>query len=377
MSLIQFSIICIMTIIWDIGLIYRTLREKKKLYGLLTRLYAFTIGLTLAYLFSALSKNYFANSFFSSVYFAGVTTVLLYMSLYVRKLCLYNMEASRRERNIIRFFTAWVHLDAFLLLLNALIPALFNGKEFVMHYEYMPQYAAHWEYHPMPLYNAHLFLSYCLVLLILATLIYKSLTSPRVYRSRYRVLVAGIVVVVLLNAVFLYVPNMHIFDVSLFLYTIMSTIILWYNNYYAERGMLNEARAMVLHELSNPMVLFDFDNALVMNNKAADFLLEGVDRKKPYILESFAARWKLDAFISDYDRNCSFQYSTQVGGKDQFFRCDYSVLLDEHGTIIGRLFLFADYSLEYDLLTGFVTGHVFRQNIAGAVDKVSCRRGDL
>lgn len=369
MSLIQFSIICIMTIIWDIGLIYRTLREKKKLYGLLTRLYAVTIGLTLAYLFSTLSKNYFANSFFSSVYFAGVTIVLLYMSIYVRKLCLYNMAASRREKFVISFFAVWVHLDALLLLLNAVIPALFNGKEFVMHYEYMPQYAAHWEYHPMPLYSAHLFLSYCLVLLILATLVYRSLTSPRVYRSRYRVLVAGIVVVVLLNAVFLYVPDMHIFDVSLFLYTIMSTIILWYNNSYAERGMLNEARTMVINELSNPMVLFDFENALVMNNRAANFLLEGVDRKNPYLLETFAERWKLDAFISDYDRNSSFQYSTQVGGKEQFFRCDYSVLLDEHGTIIGRLFLFADYSLEYDLLTGFATEHVFRQNIAGAVDQ--------
>lgn len=369
------SLACL-AIALDLLFFLKAYREKKQYHKLLTGIHMLCVIITGSYLISVITTNYFITSLFSSFYFCGISMVLFLVLLYAASL------ASRTRRKslkaVMHTIALWVVLDTINMLVNPFY-------EFAISYEYFPAEVCHWQYHPMLHYQLHLILSYCMVLLVLGMLTYKCVISPRAFRNRYRVLIVGIAVVVIVNAAFLYLPGEHLFDYSLFLYTLVSGVLLWYNNDYAAKGMLNEASALALTAMSNPLVLFDFENTLVMHNQAAEqlvvkraaeksmgsekFLLsrfheERLSRfRKELDIQEFMENWGLENQITNLDENHSFRIVLKEDGKDRFYRCDFSVLQDRKGRIIGRIFMFTDSTLDYDLLTGFQSELVFRQHV--------------
>lgn len=370
-----FVILACLAIGIDFLFFLKATTEKKRHYKLLAGIHMLCVIITGSYLGSVITSDYFLTSLGSSLYFSGVTVVLFLVLLYAVSLAVRSRGALLK--GALHFVGLWVVLDTFNMLVNPFY-------EFAISYEYLPAEQCHWQYHPMMHYQLHLILSYVMVALVLGTLAYKYFTSPKAFRSRYSVLIAGITLVVVVNAAFLFMPGEHLFDYSLFLYTLVSGVLLWYNNDYATRGMLNEASAMALTSIPNPLVLFDYEDTLVMCNQAAEPLmvrkpeaedaenksvlrkvhdLDLIRYRKELTIQEFMDNWDLSGRLSNLNENQSFRINLKSEDKDRFYRCDFSVLKDEKGHTIGRLFMFTDTSMAYDLLTGFQSELVFRQHV--------------
>ena len=345
----------LLMVVMHLYLIYLSVRAGKQHWKNLVRCFICCVEITVTYLFSLLTESYFLNSLFSAFYFSGVVWMLYFLVQYVGKLTRYDRE--RNYRIGMTLLGAWVACDTLFQLVNPF-------REIVIHYTFFPNYLARWQYEPMPLFRCHLLLSYLLVVLSLLLLGRKYWVSPKAYRKKYSVLVVGICIIVLLNAVFLFQQDKHLFDFSLFLYGLMCGIVLWFNNRYLEHGMLREARTIILSGLENALVLFDNENYYVKGNRSAKKLfpfLKDRNHEGEYTLEGFMEDAGFEELSEEIDDTYSFQWSP--GGREEVavYRCDYSALRDEKGRIIGKLFMLTDLSSDFDLLTGFYSESTFRK----------------
>ncbi|MDO5150701.1 MAG: diguanylate cyclase [Oscillospiraceae bacterium] len=107
------------------------------------------------------------------------------------------------------------------------------------------------------------------------------------------------------------------------------------------------------------MVLFDESGSLIYYNLKAVNLLgreklrDGISRKE--FLS--ANRIVNDGHSRD---NFSVQYTAEREGKPVPLRCDYKMLSNQQGGIIGDIFMFSDIALETDILTGFHNWESFK-----------------
>lgn len=350
----------LLMVLVQIILVLRTVQVKRSFWKDLVHLFLCCIVITVSYLFSVLTESYFLNAFFSAFYFSGVTWVLYFLVIYTGKLTRYARFRPYRIAQAV--FGSWVVLDTVLQLINPF-------WEIVIHYEFFPDYLAQWQYAPLPLFQCHLILSYLQVAFTLLMLFHKFRYSPKAYRSKYSFLGAGIIVIVLLNAIFLFQQDKHLFDFSLFFYSLMCGIVLWYNNRYMEHGMLRDARALILSELENAIVLFDNENFYVKGNRSAKRLfafLDKVHQEDNYLLKDFLKEAGIAEPIEDMESDThSFQWSPK-DSEAAVYRCDYTVLRDSKRRMIGKLIMLTDLSSEYDLLTGFFSEAKFHQKFSGA-----------
>ena len=353
MKVFSGAALCLVAVL--IILVYRTVRAKKRYWRELVHIFVCCIGITVPYVFSLFTESYFLNSLLSAFYFSGVTWLLYFLVMYVGKLTRYSRFAPYHIS--LAVFGTWAVIDTILQLVNPF-------KEIMISYTYFPEYLARWQYVLLPLYQCHLLLSYLQVGFSLLLLGHKIWYSPKAYSKKYSVLAIGIMVIVALNAVFLFQQDKHLFDFSLFLYGLMAGIVLWFNNRYLEQGMLQDARTIILTELENALILFDNDNFYVKGNRSAremfGFLTEG-NQEEEYTLESFLKDAGFSERLLDVETSCSFQWSPKGREEILMYRCDFTVLRDNKDREIGKLFMLTDLSSDFDLLTGFYSESAFRK----------------
>ena len=203
-------------------------------------------GVELSYTCSVIASSYFCMSLFQSLYFCTIDLILYTLLLYGQLIT--GFKANRKWSKILMIvIKLYMLVDIILMMIN-----LF--KEISISYSYDEDSIMPWRYvHKFP-YEMHLVFSYILVATFLFILVRKILKTPSVFRKRYIIILLGISFVVVLNAMYLFIPNETSIDFSIIFYSIIGLFMYFATYHYSETEMLNAARKVIINEFGYPNV---------------------------------------------------------------------------------------------------------------------------
>ena len=228
--------------------------------------------------------------------------------------------------------------------------------EIAIHYVPRNTIIAKYSYQMRPLYVMHLLFTYTLVVVVVVLLIRKMCSIPKEYRAQYQYVILGILVIVSVNGVFLFWPWETVYsllDYSICGYSLTAFLLYWSCFDYSTHGMLNCLKTSIFENIGQGIVLFDYNDHLILHNERADALLGGIQPEKCAVLEDFLNCYDLSLDAETEDDSFSLQCYIKNGQDVRPLRCDIRSLKNEKGQRLGQLFVFSDAALETDLLTGF------------------------
>lgn len=342
MTTITFSIISIIVALTSCVIAGKTLSKKSREgHYLAISLYC-CAAICVTYLASILAHDEFTMSLFASVYFAIFDVMLISLLLFVR--CLTKGKSIKTPVLILPIIYAT--FDVVILLSNP-----WTG--IAIKYLYTDASIQHWRYMPEAMYQLHLIFSYVLIGIILELLIVKIVRTPRAYRSRYTKILIGIMVVVIMNAVFLFLPKNNLPDFSVIFYSIVAFVLYWNTYHYSQESMLAGVNQLIVDEVPRPMLLFDYEKKLVMHNALSKRFCDISHSGEVLTFDEYIDYYNLDDIRNSQDDNVSFQWVYSQDGESNSYRCDFSKFKDKRGRIIGYFLVFTNVSKGHDILTGF------------------------
>ncbi len=350
---------------------------------------------TFSYLISILETDYFRASVMSSIYFIAIDWLLLIMIKLV--IAITTQGRVWRRRGLMYLLDAYAVFDTVVLLINPF-------KEIAVHYLKRESLVASYYYQMKPLYYAHLAFTYLLVIGVLGILFHKLVKTPRQYRNQYRFIADIIILIVIMNALFLIpqIRQMYSFlDISIVCYSIGLLAIYWssfeYRNHYLQQNL----STLVLDNMNQGVMLFDYDGFLIMKNEKAgemipfmrfhdvmrgslhvrDFVrmvgitAEQHDTGRHYSIQLFAdagvdkshSRIRPEDWTFVPDRKDQKKWHAFPRNRDEEegipLRCDYMRLEDSRKKRVGELFVFTAATDEIDILTGYHSWEFFQKYV--------------
>ena len=308
----------------------------------------------LSYLISILSDSYLCMSVMSSIYFIDIDFMLLNLVAFT----VYFTKGS---------FVNWgkkaMRLAVFYAVFEVIVFSVNPFCEIAVHYVKRNTQIAQYAYQMLPLYWMHLIFSYTMVAVVLLLLLKKMKRTPREYRAQYEYVILGITVIVLVNAAFLFLPGEFVYnllDYSICAYSLTSFLLYWSCFDYSTHGMLNSLKNSIFENIGQGIVLFDYEDRLVLYNKRAEDLLGKMQEKDGIALQDFLEHYQLELHLEE-NESSSLQFYVKDGEEERPLRCDIRRLKNEKGQHLGQLFVFSDAALETDLLTGFQEWESFQR----------------
>lgn len=305
--------------------------------------------INISYVASILAGTYRRASVFSSIYFISIDWLLIAL---VRFVMLFTETDEKKSYGPIRTgIRIYAIFDTAVLFLNIF-------REIAVSYDTAGRVYAGYTYQMKPLYYAHLLFSYFIVVLILYILFNKILSTPRAYRNQFFYIVLAIVVVVIVNAMFLFVDGsspVAELDISILGYSLGLVILYWAAFDYRERYMLESLTMSIFANLDQGIVLFDYSGKLIMHNQTAEKMLANVRFRDRLDMEVFLRDSELSA-----ERREGDTYTIQHP-QIPSLRCDFRRMRDSSDAVISNLFVLTDIAQDTDPLTGFVLWEKFRQ----------------
>ena len=301
----------------------------------------------ISYLVSILANDYLYMSVMSSIYFITIDFMLL---------CLLIFTVYFTKGKFGKLGKTALKLGILYAAFEVVVFAVNPFWEIAIHYVPRVTLVARYSYQMKPLYWMHLVFTYILVLMVLILLIRKMRKIPREYRAQYGYVILGILVIVLVNAVFLFWPGDAIYtllDYSICGYSLTAFLLYWSCFVYSTHGMLNSLKTSIFENIGQGIVLFDYNNSLILHNKKADAFLGKLRLEQCRTLQEFLNGY--DLALNSQVENESFSQQCYINhnGEERPLRCDIHDLKNERGQRLGLLFVFSDAELETDLLTGF------------------------
>lgn len=349
-----YSYIYILIALLDIILAVLSIQKNKTTGRYLGFACAGAAVVDLSYLISILSDNYLCMSVMSSIYFVNIDFMLLNLVVFT---VYFTRETLTKTGSIL------LRLAKLYAMFEVVVFAVNPFHEIAIHYVRRETIIARYEYQMMPLYWMHLAFSYAMVAVVLLMLLRKMFRVPGEYRAQYRHVITGITVIVLVNAIFLFLPGESVYnllDYSICGYSLTSFVLYWSCFNYSTHGMLNRLKTSVFENIGQGIVLFDYDDQLILHNKKADDLLGSIEEKDCQDRKSFQKRYGLGR-EEDENESSSVQCYVKKNGEERPLRCDIRSLKNDRGQHLGQLFVFSDAALETDLLTGFQDWESFRR----------------
>lgn len=330
--------------------------DKKGMYLGIACIWAIVVDIS--YLLSILTRDYFFTSLTSSIYFSSIDIMTVCLLVSVRHYTGYFMRKSSR----VLFFglLIWMAADLLVMLINPFY-------EIAVRYERRDTLIAHFRYQMMAGFELHLLFTYIIVVIVLAILCHKAYVVPSDYRRQYLYAVYGILLVVGCNAFFLFLPQKSLFnmlDYSIWGYSAIAAFLYWDYYMYASHGMLNHFKNMIFDIVDQGILLFDYENKLILKNSRVTSLLSEAELKQEMELSDFLEQCHIPLDIGQKNERCSLQCYTKKANKIESVRCDYRTLKNNRGELMGRLFVLSDAAQDTDVLTGFQSWESF-QRFAG------------
>lgn len=316
----------------------------------------------ISYLISIISDSYMAMSVMSSIYFVSIDYMLVCLLIFI---------VYFTEGRFSKWGRAAIGVCFFYCLYELVIFAINPFKNIAIGYVRRDTVIAKYSYDMKPLYDMHLVFSYALVCVVLILLVKKLCKIPHEYRLQYSSVILGILALVGINAIFLYVPGAEVYkllDYSICGYSLTSYILYWSCFNYSTHGMLNKLKTNIFENIGQGIVLFDYDNHLILHNDRADDFLGKELLCKCENLQQFLETYDLSVDLAADDDSFSLQCYIKGDDGDRPLRCDIRRLDNKEGRRLGQMFVFSDISLETDMLTGFQKWDSFQRLAMEEVD---------
>ena len=301
----------------------------------------------ISYLVSILNDDYLCMSVMSSIYFVTIDVMLL---------CLLVFTVYFTKGKFTKAGNTFLGLSVLYTAFEIVVFAINPFYEIAIHYVPRNTLIAKYSYQMRPLYVIHLLFTYTLVIVVVVLLIRKMCSIPKEYRAQYRYVILGILVIVSVNGVFLFWPGETVYsllDYSICGYSLTAFLLYWSCFDYSTHGMLNCLKTSIFENIGQGIVLFDYNDHLILHNERADALLGGIQPEKCAVLEDFLNCYDLSLNAETEDDSFSLQCYIKSDEDVRPLRCDIRSLKNEKGQRLGQLFVFSDAALETDLLTGF------------------------
>ncbi|MCF0134490.1 MAG: diguanylate cyclase [Blautia sp.] len=338
--------VIVLVVIASVYLAVKLVRKKKRGSSLLGAS-SFMVGMVnLFYFFSAFTKDYFLYSVLSSAFFICTDVMIL---VFLGFSITINRKVYTRSEEIVTYAaTILVVLDSIQFILNIF-------KEYCLSYVPNGYLWPHYSYHMHAPYYLHMVLDYLMAVLALSFLRKRQLSVPKAYRKPYYYSEAAIIMAVVINAAFLFLPGNTWFsriDSSTLSYAMAVFLVYWSFYEYSVSGMIDSFKLSVVDYSDRAVVFFSYDNELLLANKAAKLLFKSESLQEGTSISRFARKNNINIDMG-LGINYSKQYYVEKENNIIPIRCDYQVIRDETQEMVGQMFFFTDVADETDLLTGF------------------------
>ena len=347
MFLDYYIMISILIALVDAVLAIKSFQKNKTTGRFLGHACAGAAVVDISYLVSILNDDYLCMSVMSSIYFVTIDVMLL---------CLLVFTVYFTKGKFTKAGKTFLGLSVLYTAFEIVVFAINPFYEIAIHYVPRNTLIAKYSYQMRPLYVIHLLFTYTLVIVVVVLLIRKMCSIPKEYRAQYRYVILGILVIVSVNGVFLFWPGETVYsllDYSICGYSLTAFLLYWSCFDYSTHGMLNCLKTSIFENIGQGIVLFDYNDHLILHNERADALLGGIQPEKCAVLEDFLNCYDLSLNAETEDDSFSLQCYIKNDEDVRPLRCDIRSLKNEKGQRLGQLFVFSDAALETDLLTGF------------------------
>ena len=347
MFLDYYIMISILIALVDAVLAIKSFQKNKTTGRFLGHACAGAAVVDISYLVSILNDDYLCMSVMSSIYFVTIDVMLL---------CLLVFTVYFTKGKFTKAGNTFLGLSVLYTAFEIVVFAINPFYEIAIHYVPRNTLIAKYSYQMRPLYVIHLLFTYTLVIVVVVLLIRKMCSIPKEYRAQYRYVILGILVIVSVNGVFLFWPGETVYsllDYSICGYSLTAFLLYWSCFDYSTHGMLNCLKTSIFENIGQGIVLFDYNDHLILHNERADALLGGIQPEKCAVLEDFLNCYDLSLNAETEDDSFSLQCYIKNDEDVRPLRCDIRSLKNEKGQRLGQLFVFSDAALETDLLTGF------------------------
>ena len=342
-----YIIALVMIAMMDIILSIKSIEKNNTIGKLLGCICIWATVIDISYLFSILSDSYMFVSVTSSIYFISIDGVLISLLVFIIYFT---------KNGILKYEKIIIKICCIYGLFEVVIFAINPFYHICIDYIKRDTEIAQYSYQMKFLYQMHLIFAYGILAAVVFLLIRKAYFSPREYRFQYIWIIIGLFVIVGINAIFLYVRGNNIFailDCSICCYSLLSFLLYWCCFDYSTHGMLNKLKTSIFDNIGQGIVLFDYQDKLILYNKKAQLLLGQNKLEECRDLEKFMKNYDLPVVSDKENDNLSIQCFIDTNNEKNSLRCDVRMLKNDKGHVLGQLFVFSDITVETDTLTGF------------------------
>lgn len=204
------------------------------------------------------------------------------------------------------------------------------------------------------LYFMHISIAYALIASVLALVSVRICLTPKEFRKQYTTTLVALSIILLANfcSVFIY-GNRGYLNYSVTAYCLMFDFMYLFVYRLSKYIMLAYYKDSVFENVDQAIVLFDYNDRLLIKNTKAMKLLSNVNFERGLMRPKFEELCNV-ALGSETDLDIAMVQnfvSTPFG--ELPCRCDFRRMKNTDGQLLGYLYVFSDIGFETDSLTGF------------------------
>lgn len=343
----------------DLFLAYRCFKKQSAKGVPLGCCISCTAVISFLYMLCIMTENHQVMSISSSIYFCFIDLMLLFFLDFFSAFTASPTFPAFHGR-IVRVLRIWAFFDSIVLLTNP-----FHNRAIGYTLEKSGEGSVSvWTFEPHFLYRLHLLLCYLLIVYSLFVLIRKMLSVPSLYRGIYIRVAAFTLLIVALNAGFLLQKFYHNIDYSIIFYTLLAFGMYWNTFESRNRSLLNRTRQEIIEHAKQPILLFDYDNQLILSNQSAKKLFPFIANRNGNLdIHDFISSLGLKEQVPDLKQDIQFYWTSQDSGHTSYI-CSLMALKNKSGKPVAWMFLFTSNLMEIDPLTDFQSQQYFEQHRA-------------
>ena len=237
----------------------RTCLERDKMTRIVCLTEMLALICVVAYSVNFITDNYRAMSVATSIMMAAQDFALVALLTYTG---VFTRLANRITRTAVALCIFAAMVDSVVFIINIFNETALKyslnkcGGVYVLGYE-----GEMW-------FGIHAIMNMVIVAFIIALLVIKCIRIPSAYWGRYIFTAAGLIVIIAFKYIFIMKAVDLRFDISIFLYALMGTMVYWNTFWYSKKNMLTVTHEMIIEHMQIPVVLFDYEGILADFNSS-------------------------------------------------------------------------------------------------------------
>ena len=299
-------------------------------------------------------------AFMNGLYFIGTDWLALVLMIFVADYTRLHPPV-KWLRNLIIIYAG---IDTISLIVNT-----FTHHMFELEYRTV-DWVNYWQIHYTHLQSWHLGFVYLMVAYCVVLLLYRLIAAPRIYKSKYGVVLFLAATVVVLNLVCIILKTKY--DYSVLIYGLIAISICYFVLYASPKRLLESMNSTLVEDSTIGLFVYDDYNHCVGANRTAKemFAQEGYEIYD--VAEQYLAKWQ-EEYQGQLKNVMSAERKIVKNGETMYIYVNYQKLMDEKGKVLGSGFQFENrtdvvkqyqeekYRATHDMLTGLYNRDAFEK----------------